>query len=214
MPQVGCIELIIIKNSVNKAILPRKPQEAYRPRRNLSKHNLSGGGVPQSFTNWEGVLIFVLTSGTPLLYCPVLGYPPGKGPGTSHWGTTRPPPTPVDSQKNKHLHTRAVMMPWKFRVFIIAYLSRLSNTSLDRSRSWFLKLLNKSYFKVPNMAVSTGSDILILVHKLAVLGDNAVCAAHKVCSMLLQNGGKNLLVSVICYCSLADSISTCLYGQW
>ena len=42
------------------------------------------------------------------------------------------------------------------------------------------------------MAGSTGSDILILVHKLAVLGDNAVCAAHKVCSMLLQNGGKNV----------------------
>ena len=43
------------------------------------------------------------------------------------------------------------------------------------------------------MAVSTGSDILILVHKLAALGDNAVCAAHKVCSMLLQNGGKNVI---------------------
>ena len=43
------------------------------------------------------------------------------------------------------------------------------------------------------MAVSTGSDILILVHKLAVLGDNAVCTAHKVCSMLLQNGGKNVI---------------------
>ena len=41
--------------------------------------------------------------------------------------------------------------------------------------------------------LSTGSDILILVHKLAALGDNAVCAAHKVCSMLLQNGGKNII---------------------
>ena len=39
------------------------------------------------------------------------------------------------------------------------------------------------------MAERTGTDILIVSHKLAPNGDNAVCAAHRICSMLLQNEG-------------------------
>ena len=34
------------------------------------------------------------------------------------------------------------------------------------------------------------SDILIISHKLAPFGDNTVCAAHRICSLLLQNGGE------------------------
>ena len=55
-----------------------KPQEAYRPRQNLSQHNLSReGGTPS------------LAGGHPILgwgSSPIMRYPP-SWPGTSHWGT-------------------------------------------------------------------------------------------------------------------------------
>ena len=74
-----------------------KPQEAYCPRRNQSKRNLSGGGggtdlaegVPQSWIGGGDIPL-----GRDL--GPVTGVVPGKGPGTSHWDTPRKDIGPVE----------------------------------------------------------------------------------------------------------------------